>query len=171
MVYSGGPPTECCRKKIMQKVSALSQKIPGTNEVRTLMRFRTHAARIAQGVPIFVTWSPDEKHNLIMLRLNRARENDPAVSRDFSKKYGSIYEPWINRDLISMPLDEVFNIIPSYDQRRSLISRDALACVDGFRTIVQLCMEHLLGLRFVLHVQIVSAPIILGAMLNPKVAF
>ena len=28
-----------------------------------------------------------------------------------------------------------------------MISRDALACVDGFRTIVQLFMEYFLGMR------------------------
>ena len=33
--------------------SAVARKIEGTNEVRTLMRYDTHAARIAHGVPIF----------------------------------------------------------------------------------------------------------------------
>ena len=49
-------------RRIMDRVSAMAQKIPGTNEVRTIMRFDTHAARIAQGVPLFITWSPDEKN-------------------------------------------------------------------------------------------------------------
>ena len=58
----------------------VAQTIEGTNEVRTLMRYDTHAFRIAHGVPLFVTLSPDEKHNLLMIRFSRARANDPAVN-------------------------------------------------------------------------------------------
>ena len=44
------------------------------------MRYDTHAFRIAHGVPLFVTLSPDEKHNLLMIRLSRARAHDPVVN-------------------------------------------------------------------------------------------
>ena len=44
------------------------------------MRYDTHAFRIAHGVPLFVTLSPDEKHNLLLIRFSRARANDPAVN-------------------------------------------------------------------------------------------
>ena len=55
------------------------------------MRYDTHAFRIAHGVPLFVTLSPDEKHNLLMIRFSRARANDPAVNipgADMIKKIG-----------------------------------------------------------------------------------
>ena len=42
------------------------------------MRFYTHAFRAAFGLPLFATWSPDEKHSLVMLRLSRTRRNDPV---------------------------------------------------------------------------------------------
>ena len=44
-------------------------------------------------------------------------------------------------------MDQLRERVPTCDQRRAIISRDALACVDGFRTIVQLVMEYILGLR------------------------
>ena len=67
-------------RRILNRVHTIAQTIEGTNEVRTLMRYDTHAFRIAHGVPLFVTLSPDEKHNLLMLRFSRARANDPAVN-------------------------------------------------------------------------------------------
>ena len=50
-------------RRILNRVHTVAQTIEGTNEVRTLMRYDTHAFRIAHGVPLFVTLSPDEKHN------------------------------------------------------------------------------------------------------------
>ena len=56
-------------QRLVQNVEHASRQLPGTHQVRKLMRFATHAGRIRRGVPIFVTFSPDEKHNLLMLRL------------------------------------------------------------------------------------------------------
>ena len=42
------------------------------------MRFATQAYRIKYGTPIFVTFSPDESHNLLMIRLSRTRRSDPV---------------------------------------------------------------------------------------------
>jgi hypothetical protein len=137
-------------KIILGRVHTVAQNIEGTNEVRTLMRYDTHAFRIAHGVPLFVTVSPDEKHNLLMLRFSRARRNDPAVNvkgQEFAKKYGAIDEPPLDDLLSSLSVKELRDRVPPCDQRRSMISRDALACVDGFRTIVQLFMEYFLGMR------------------------
>ena len=64
-------------RKLLQNLEYVSSQIPGTMEIRKMMRFATHAGRIRRGVPIFVTWSPDEKHNTLMLRLSRSRRNDP----------------------------------------------------------------------------------------------
>ena len=67
-------------RRILNRVHTIAQTSEGANEVRTLMRYDTHAFRIAHGVPLFVTLSPDEKHNLLMIRFSRARANDPAVN-------------------------------------------------------------------------------------------
>ena len=76
-------------RRILDRVHTVAQNIEGTNEVRTIMRYDTHAFRIAHGVPLFVTISPDEKHNLLIMRLSRARRNDPAVNvrgQEFANK-------------------------------------------------------------------------------------
>ena len=60
------------------------------------MRYDTHAFRITHGVPLFVTLSPDEKHNLLMIRFSRARRNDPAVNvagAEMMKKIGQSMSP------------------------------------------------------------------------------
>ena len=56
-------------KRILNNAEATTRKMSGTQETRRQMRFDTNALRVKYGVPIFVTFSPDEKHNLLMLRL------------------------------------------------------------------------------------------------------
>ena len=137
-------------RRILNRVQAVAQTIEGTNEVRTFMRYDTHAFRIAHGVPLFVTLSPDEKHNLLMLRLSRARRNDPAVNikgSEMSKRMGALDQPAMDTELATLSLEELRERIPTSDERRTMIAQDALACVDGFRTIIQLVMEHIFGIR------------------------
>ena len=81
-------------KRLLQNIEHTSSRIPGTMEVRKLMRFATHAGRISKGVPEFVTWSPDEKHDVLMLRLSRSRRKDPLKALDVNDSaYGSIHAP------------------------------------------------------------------------------
>ena len=67
-------------RKLLANIEHTSRRLPGTQEVRRLMRFDTNAMRVRYGVPIFVTFSPDEAHNLLMVRLSRTRRNDPAFA-------------------------------------------------------------------------------------------
>ena len=77
-------------KKLLQNIEHTSRRLPGTQEVRRLMRFNTNAMRIRYGVPIFVTFSPDEAHNLLMIRLSRTRRNDPVFAEG-SDPVGRLY--------------------------------------------------------------------------------
>ena len=43
------------------------------------MTFATQADRIRYGIPFFVTFSPDEGHDLLMKRLSRTGRNDPVM--------------------------------------------------------------------------------------------
>ena len=61
---------------LLKNVEHVSRNLPGTQETRRMMRFATQAYRIKYGNAIFVTFSPDESHNLLMIRLARIREND-----------------------------------------------------------------------------------------------
>ena len=72
------------RRKLLENLEHTTRQIEGTMEVRKTMRFATHAGCISKVVPISVTFSPDEKHNVLMMRLSRSRANDPlrALDRD-----------------------------------------------------------------------------------------
>ena len=74
-------------KRLLQNLEHTSRQLKGTMEVRKLMRYDTNAGRIRRGVPIFVTFSPDEKHNVLMLRLHRSRKNDPMHNLDKKKHH------------------------------------------------------------------------------------
>ena len=84
-------------RRLAAGASAVARKIEGTNEVRTLMRYDAHAARIAHGVPLFFTMSPDERHNLIMVRMSRSRWRNPVNRREARERhgptYGGLWEP------------------------------------------------------------------------------
>ena len=69
-------------KRLMQNLEHPSRKIPGTQEVRRVMRFEIQGYRIRYGVPIFVTFSPDEAHNMLMVRLSRTRQKDPEFTNE-----------------------------------------------------------------------------------------
>ena len=53
---------------VLNNISYTTRRIPGTQETRIMMIFATQAYRIRDGTPIFITCSPDEGHNLLMIR-------------------------------------------------------------------------------------------------------
>ena len=65
-------------KVLLRNIEHSSRSLPGTQETRRMMRFATQAYRIKYGTPFFVTFSPDESHNFLMIRLSRTRRNDPV---------------------------------------------------------------------------------------------
>ena len=68
-----------------------------------MMRFQTNAGRVRRGVPIFVTFSLDEKHNALMLRLHRSRANDPIHKLDKeNQKFGTRAMPNVDQDFVEM---------------------------------------------------------------------
>ena len=114
------------------------------------MRFDTHAGRIRRGVPLFITWSPDEKHNVMMLRLSRTRKNDPAnLVDDVSRSFGGRMQPDIEQDFVDMriPVSDMIEWLPTSDQRRAMLARDGLASVEGFRLSILLVYEYVFGMR------------------------
>ena len=67
--------------RLLQEARRIMGKLPGTTGVRTLMRDGAKAMQVAYGTPVFVTLSPAEKHNYLMLRLARWCRKDRAVRR------------------------------------------------------------------------------------------
>ena len=134
------------------------------------MRFITQAYRIKYGTAIFVTFSPDEKHNLLMVRLSRNRQEDPVWENDDVKshqRYAKKDEPTLKHDTtgarfadhgdqdgdaddvsFGVSVEDLADLLPTFDQRRRILATDALASVEGFRVIVQLTMQYLFGVIF-----------------------
>ena len=142
-------------RKLLQNMEHICQKISGTQEARRLMRFQAQALRITYGVPIFVTFSPDESHNLLMVRLSRTRRTDPILLATADRE--SVYSvdanqpslsPHSERDvLFGVPVEDLLQGLPSRDRRRRILARDALASADGFKILVFLAYEYLFGMR------------------------
>ena len=137
-------------RKLVQNMQHTAQSMPGTQEARKRMRFEIEALRIKFGTPIFVTFSPDEAHQMLYVRLSRARFGDPV-------RVASAHQNWDVSDRDYPPLDSNYTLpihvetfcraLPTWEQRRQAMARDPLASVDGFRVLVLLVMEHLFGLR------------------------
>ena len=73
------PPLSNLSKRMLDSFQATCKKIEGTQEVRTVMRHELNAYWVAKGQSILVTFSPNERHNMIMIRLSRTRNSDPLA--------------------------------------------------------------------------------------------
>ncbi|CAE7251314.1 pfh1 [Symbiodinium natans] len=135
-------------KKVLDNCTARCRNIPGTHDVRSIMRQETHANRICYGTPLFVTFSPSERDSVLMVRLARARECDPATTEEATRSYQSKNKPDLNVEYYSLDPEKLMTQLPAYDERRAMLAKDPLACAEGFRVLVQLAMRHLFGVRF-----------------------
>ena len=78
-------------RKILQNMRAVGSTLPGTQEARRTMRFEIEALRIRFGVPLFVTFSPDEAHQLLYIRMSRTRHSDPV-------RQAHAFQEWVSGD-------------------------------------------------------------------------
>ena len=146
VMYADGLPPAA--KKIAENTTAKCRNIPGTHEVRNVMRHETHAYRVCYGTPIFLTFSPSERDSTIMLRLARAREDDPAMTHDDNRDFQTRDKPDLDVDFMKLDPEILAQALPSYEQRRAMLARDPLACAEGFWALVQLALRHLFGVRW-----------------------
>jgi len=137
-------------KRLLQNLEHTSRQLKGTMEVRKLMRYGTNAGRIRRGVPQLVIFSPDEEHNTLMIRLHRSRVHDPIHNLDHeNKRFGARKEPPIDKDYVEMNVscEQMLQWLPSYDERRAILSRDGLASVEGFKITILIVCEYIFGMR------------------------
>jgi hypothetical protein len=74
---------------------------------------------------------------------------------ELGRKYCGRRAPVITKDtqdevILQMPVEAMLwkaVELPSYDERRAILAKDALASADGFRLLVSLTYEHLFGMR------------------------
>ncbi|CAJ1374097.1 unnamed protein product [Effrenium voratum] len=129
---------------LLQNVQHVSAKIPGTVEVRKLMRHETHAYRIIYGEPIFVTISPNERDNLLSVRLFRCRKSDPVVEADEdARQWGGERQPVLGTAVT----EATAGLLPAFEARRHLAAADPLSVVEAFHLQLRLCLRHLFGIN------------------------
>ncbi len=137
-------------RKLLKNMQHTARQLPGTQEARRQMRFEIEAMRIRYGVPLFVTFSPDESQQLLYIRMSRTRRSDPVRS-------ASVWQEWQCGEREFPPLDEdrwlpvavetVRRLVPCWEQRRRVLARDPLASVDGFHTLALLLLKYIFGLH------------------------
>ena len=141
-------------QRLLQNIEHTSRRMAGTQETRRLMRFDTNAHRVKYGVPIFVTFSPDEGHNLLFVRLSRTRRQDPVFAKGkdaMGKRFCDQDSPGIASDLssftVAVEAKAILDSLPAHDVRKRILARDSLASADGFHTLVLAAYEYLFGMR------------------------
>ncbi|CAJ1424274.1 unnamed protein product, partial [Effrenium voratum] len=135
-------------RKLLRNLQHATRILPGTQDARRIMRFEIQAMRIRYGVPLFVTFSPDEAHQLVYVRMARVRETDPVRITPLYKDCDAGSREWPPLDAcVAVDVETLRRQVPNWDQRRAVLARDPLACVDGFRVLVQLTLQHLFGLN------------------------
>ena len=72
-------------QKMLRSISGTAKHLPGTQEARAKMRHEIEAMRVRHGTPIFVTMSPDETHQLLFVRLSRARSTGPMPRAGYAR--------------------------------------------------------------------------------------
>ena len=89
------------------------------------MGHRLHGYRIVYGQAIFVTFSPNEKDSLLMIRLSRTRASDPVHSQfEAGRKWGTRDAPSIEHTPVEFAIypEELASLIPDYEERRSILA-------------------------------------------------
>ncbi|CAL1148725.1 unnamed protein product [Cladocopium goreaui] len=138
-------------RKLLTNMRHTAQGLPGTQEARKRMRFEIQAMRIRYGVPLFVTYTPDEAHQLLFVRMTRVQASDPvraaSVAQDFPA--GDMFFPDLGKTSAGTPgpFEYEFTLPMSWAERREVLARDPLAAVDGFRALTHLMLKHLFGVR------------------------
>ena len=137
-------------RKFLNNMRHTAQGLPGTQEARKRMRFEIQAMRIKYGVPLFITFTPDEAHQLLFIRMSRVRQCDPvrvtSVQQDFPA--GDInFPPLAELGSTTSPFESQIVLPMSWADRREILARDPLAAVDGFRVLTHLMLKHLFGVR------------------------
>ena len=137
------------QKALLMNYRFLSSRIPGTRQIRRQINHLVFSARVFYGLPVFLTVTPSERHNGLMIRLTRYRRNDPAIQVGSPE-----FLPWIGHDKPSLQSPEPNSAkdatevdLPEFDLRRMMTSRDPLCSVNAFRVSIGVVIAGLYGLR------------------------
>ena len=99
------PTLSVAARKVLNNLEARTRNTPGTHSVRTTMRHQTHSYRVNFGLSVFITFSPSEKDSALMVRMVRARKNDPAVAYDENLEFYGRSQPDLSVDFCRLSLE------------------------------------------------------------------
>ena len=67
-------------KALLQNYHFMSSRLAGTRQIRSSLRHLVFSSRIFYGQPVFLSFTPSERHSGLALHLHRGRRNDPAYA-------------------------------------------------------------------------------------------
>ena len=79
------------------------------------------------------------------------KKDEPTLKKDTANcSFDKHAEREVGDDDVSfgVSVEDLADLLPSFDERRRILATDALASVEGFRVMVQLTMQHLFGVFF-----------------------
>ena len=137
-------------RALLKNYHFMSSRLAGTRQVRNSIRHIVFSSRIFYGAPVFMTFTPSERHSGLAIRLSRGRANDPAFTGA-----AQVVKPWIGRDSPSLcpqaeddAEEETAEVdLPEYDVRRVITSRDPLCCVHAFQVMIRVVLPGIFGFR------------------------
>ena len=108
--------------RLLQHIEHSLHHLPGTQDAHRIMHFDTQAHRIRYGIPICVTFSPDESHNLFMIRVSRTSRNDlvfKSVAYNPERRHSARDAPDLNDNsddvVVMVSMEDVLQGLPSFD--------------------------------------------------------
>ena len=95
---------------------------------------------------------------MLMIRLSRKRRRDPIFQSSTAAKtkyLSGAHAPRLRvRDddvILEVSVQDLYDRLPDYDERKQIIAVDYLASVDGFRVMIQLTVARLFGINVCQH--------------------
>ena len=137
-------------KALLSNYHFMSGMLAGTRQIRRRIRYLIFSSLVVYGLPVFITFSPSERHCGLAIHLYRGRRKDLAYNTTAHdahafKPYLGYQHPSLHPDY---EMDEhVVVELPEYDLRRLMTARDPLCCVHAFIVLARLVFPSLHGFR------------------------
>lgn len=136
--------------RVLQMYERVTASLPASQAMRRRLGRAMFGFRVVYGDGVFIKISPSRRHSALILRLSRARRNDPMLSRqdDVSstrKRFCRHSEP----SIFMMDASTEINF-PPLSVRQGLNARDPLASVFHYDVCIRIILARLCGLRMCL---------------------
>jgi hypothetical protein len=148
--------------KMLSSLKASFARVEGSQEVRSNMRQIIDAYRVFYGQPIMVTFSPNERLSMLVVRLHRVRRNDPCFLSDTGsslKQWCGVNQPKLVQESLqelgepteciatgTVPIQK-YKDLPPLQHRERISAQDPLACVYAFNVTCALALKALFGVN------------------------